>query len=337
MDAFAYQVENNYNKKKMITIIVPVYNKELYLRDCVESVLSQSIDEWELILVDDGSTDKSGEICDEYASKDSRIKVFHKENSGQFETRMMGIVNAKGVYCTGLDADDTLEKDCIEKLCQSLNDGDIDVLAWNMRTVMDGREISVIASEKYGEFSTQDYLSDIVKASDHSFCNKAIKTDILKTTDYSTVPVHLRDSEDYMLIIPAICRTKKIFRINETLYNYRQTDGISNRLSHKRIMEYLTAFQYVKDQMEKYGMLTEEIKASDGVNVLQLLAENIKFIYKSGEMTREEIGMIQNDPYYISIKKYEKRKNLSVDQYVVMKLFRCGYYRLLRTVYKLKG
>ena len=80
----------------MVSIIIPVYNSETTLRRCLESVINQSISDWELILVDDGSNDKSGEICDEYAEKNQRIKVFHKKNGGVSSARNIGLDNAKG-------------------------------------------------------------------------------------------------------------------------------------------------------------------------------------------------------------------------------------------------
>ena len=79
-----------------ISVIVPVYNVEKYLSRCIESILSQTFTDFELLLIDDGSTDRSGEICDEYAKKDARIRVFHKENSGVSAARNLGLDNAKG-------------------------------------------------------------------------------------------------------------------------------------------------------------------------------------------------------------------------------------------------
>ena len=94
----------------MISIIIPVYNSEVTLRRCLDSVISQSISDWELILIDDGSTDKSGEICEEYASKDKRIKVFYKKNGGVSSARNVGLDNAKGEWIAFVDADDFVRR-----------------------------------------------------------------------------------------------------------------------------------------------------------------------------------------------------------------------------------
>lgn len=94
----------------MITIIIPVYNSEDTLSRCIDSILSQTFHDWELLLIDDGSSDKSGEICDRYAVKDQRIQVFHKKNGGVSSARNIGLDHAKGEWITFVDADDFIKK-----------------------------------------------------------------------------------------------------------------------------------------------------------------------------------------------------------------------------------
>ena len=100
----------------MIGVIVPVYNAEKYLCQCIDSILAQTFADFELLLIDDGSKDNSGAICDEYAEKDKRIRVFHKENGGVSSARNMGLDKAKGEWITFVDADDYLYKDAFESL-----------------------------------------------------------------------------------------------------------------------------------------------------------------------------------------------------------------------------
>lgn len=102
----------------MISIIVPIYKAESFLSRCVESVLAQTYTDWELLLIDDGSPDRSGVICEEYASKDSRIKVFHKPNGGVSSARNLGLDNARGEWVSFLDADDYLLPNFFVKLMQ---------------------------------------------------------------------------------------------------------------------------------------------------------------------------------------------------------------------------
>lgn len=95
----------------LISIIVPIYNAESTLNRCIDSIINQSFDDWELLLIDDGSKDQSGKICDEYATKDSRIKVFHKENGGVSSARNLGLDNALGKWITFIDSDDKIFDD----------------------------------------------------------------------------------------------------------------------------------------------------------------------------------------------------------------------------------
>ena len=113
------------NSKPLISVVVPIYNIENYIRKCIESIQNQTYKKIEIILVDDGSTDLSGKICDEYALNDSRIKVIHKKNGGLVSARKVGIENAEGMYATYVDGDDWIESDMYEKLLNQIVDADI--------------------------------------------------------------------------------------------------------------------------------------------------------------------------------------------------------------------
>jgi len=115
----------------MITVIVPIYNLERYIHTCIKSVLVQSYSDWEMILVDDGSPDNCGRICDEYALLDSRIRVIHKQNEGLSEARNSGIKIAKGDFVTFLDPDDYFEKDCLKTFAENAVENSIVALAAN--------------------------------------------------------------------------------------------------------------------------------------------------------------------------------------------------------------
>ena len=107
----------------MISVIVPVYNAEKYLHRCIDSILAQSYADFELLLIDDGSKDSSGKICDEYAQKDSRVRVFHKENGGVSSARNMGLENVKGEWVTFCDADDYVTSDWLKDFAPAIDFG----------------------------------------------------------------------------------------------------------------------------------------------------------------------------------------------------------------------
>lgn len=110
------------NQVPLVSIIVPVYNAEKYLNRCIDSILSQTMTDFELLLIDDGSKDNSGRICDEYAEKDARVRVFHKPNGGVSSARNLGLDNAKGKWITFVDADDRCSCDYLEHLLSKVDD-----------------------------------------------------------------------------------------------------------------------------------------------------------------------------------------------------------------------
>ena len=124
------------SNKLTISVIVPVYNTELYLHRCIDSILSQTFTDFELLLINDGSTDRSGEICDEYAAKDSRIKVFHKENGGVSSARNMGLDEARGEWVAFVDADDYWYADnVLEQLLDIVKQNDLDIVRGEYKAV----------------------------------------------------------------------------------------------------------------------------------------------------------------------------------------------------------
>lgn len=122
---------------KLVSIIVPVYNVEKYLKECVDSIINQTYSELEVILIDDGSSDESGIICDEYAKKDARVRVIHQKNQGLSEARNTGMRNAKGYYIYFCDSDDYLDREAIEVLTFTAEKTEVDCLFFNAEAFSD--------------------------------------------------------------------------------------------------------------------------------------------------------------------------------------------------------
>ena len=146
------------SKKKLVSIIVPVYNVEQYLREAIDSVCEQTYPDWELILVDDGSTDGSGKICDAYAKKDPRIRIYHTVNRGVSCARNLGIENACGNWITFLDSDDYLNKDCLETLVKH-SDG-MELVVHSTQDVPSGK-LTVLSEKVVYYSSLEDTRKDI--------------------------------------------------------------------------------------------------------------------------------------------------------------------------------
>ena len=157
--------------KPAVSVIVPVYNTEKYLEECIQSVLNQSFTDFELLLIDDGSTDQSGLICDKYAKKDNRIRVFHKINGGVSSARNLGLDNAKGEWITFVDSDDCLKPDYLMNLYACVNakvdliiayaenvmpTGEILTKEHNNGWVSDVNEVQKLADEECLKYKTGD-------------------------------------------------------------------------------------------------------------------------------------------------------------------------------------
>ena len=137
----------------LITVVVPIYKVEKYLEKCIDSIIKQTYENLEIILVDDGSPDKCPQICDEYAKKDSRIKVIHKKNGGLSDARNAGIDIAKGEYITFVDSDDYIEKDYVEVLYDSIKENDSDMAIGSHKVIY---ENGTILNKETGEKSVLD-------------------------------------------------------------------------------------------------------------------------------------------------------------------------------------
>ena len=164
----------------MISIIIPVYNTEKYLIPCVDSVLNQTYQNYEIILVDDGSTDKSGKICDTYAEKDNRITVVHKSNSGQSYARNAALDIAKGKYIYFLDSDDYIDDKLLEKLVKSAEENNADVVFFEAKSFVDDednqlsngiqRRFEYVRKNKYDNCNGQEQFIRLKNNNEYYVC-----------------------------------------------------------------------------------------------------------------------------------------------------------------------
>lgn len=233
-----------------ISIIIPVYNVEKYLNECIDSVISQSYKNLEIILVDDGSLDKSGIICDDYISRDSRIKVVHKENGGLSSARNVGIGIATGEYITFLDSDDYWDDPCaLEKIMNKVELGENTVISWGVKKLyestgkIDDVGMYVKTERKLAE-SKEESFKRLVESECYiaSACNKLIKRDlIIRNNIYF---IEDMKSEDIDWCARIAIKAQKFEFNNNSFYIYRQRDGsISKSLEEKNIVNLLEAIK----------------------------------------------------------------------------------------------
>lgn len=171
------------------SIIVPVYNSEQLLSNCIDSILAQTFTDFELILVDDGSTDRSGKICDEYAEKDLRIKVLHTYNQGVSMARNQGLSVAQGKYINFVDSDDWVAPNCLEKYAEARIDYDYDLVYAEMVRISEDGITFIISLTECSAESDKDLsgvFASLLECSVFGYtCNKSFKRDIIKSNAVS--------------------------------------------------------------------------------------------------------------------------------------------------------
>lgn len=203
----------------LISIIVPVYGVEKYLRQCVDSVLAQTYSNWELILVDDGSPDTCPQICDEYSAADPRIRVIHQSNGGLSVARNTGIASSQGKYITFIDSDDKIAPSYLEVLLHIITDYCVDVacVAFTVKDDFSNSNFDVKASQYNGIEFSKDLLYQKSLLCTHSACAKLYRSNLIDS-DFFTPDIGYEDLDAFYRIFPKV---GKIAYLPIELYYYR--------------------------------------------------------------------------------------------------------------------
>lgn len=227
----------------MISVIVPVYNAEKYLHRCVDSILSQTYTDLELLLIDDGATDRSGQICDEYATRDSRVHVFHKDNGGVSSTRNFGLSLAQGEWITFVDSDDWIEPDVYERVLKHAIEVNADICCYDFKIIYPDK-VEYLCTP---EISTtkEAFLNRWLRYDLTSLCAMLVKKDIYER-HHLRCPIS-NYCEDFHLTTRLLFYAKKITKISYCGYNYNRLNESSlvNNLSEKAAKEELVVYQEI--------------------------------------------------------------------------------------------
>lgn len=219
----------------MVSVIVPIYNIEEFVGNCIESITAQTYRDLEIILVDDGSTDKSGVICDKYARTDNRIKVIHKENGGLVSARKAGLRVAKGEYISYVDGDDWIENEMYQKLLEMNRTADIIAFAAYEeygKGERRGLKKNTVREGIYEEEKDRYQLYDCMMVNGNFYENgiltflwaKLIKRELLLDCQMN-VPDIISYAEDAACVYPCLLKAHSIYISNEILYHYRIRSG----------------------------------------------------------------------------------------------------------------
>lgn len=293
------------NNNIKFSIMTPVYKVERYLPECIESVLGQTYGNFEFILVDDGSPDHSGEICEEYAKKDSRIRVFHKPNGGLMHTRRYALERAQGDYYVFLDSDDYLSLDTLETLSRYISETGVDCVIYGFEWLRpEGTSHIKCSSYDCGRVITDKReLYNIVFNDEayNSLCRKCAKASCFDGRDHSRY-YHIKRGEDLLQSLEILENAGSFLFIPETLYCYRVNPAsITHSDSYEGYRANFEVRETVLEFLGKSGVFTEEDYDRLRNNDMDRVAVELKRICRyapTREAKREAIASIRDSAYY---------------------------------------
>lgn len=254
------------------SILVPVYNVEKYLEVCLDSILNQTCQDFEVILVDDGSTDSSGKICDECVCKNpSKFRIIHQENRGLLCARRVGIANAKGDYCVFVDSDDFVEQNLLESISNIIAKApDVNVVLYSFRYYRDGKpaeRFHPIAEDGkiWSSEDKRELYEKLLFTNDVSqMWTKAVKTSLLQSDPTDYTPYYGKNmAEDVLQSLYILTAAKTITFLDTPLYNYRiLSDSISHTFTPQTLARKncLHVYEMELVYLRLWGMDTSEYR-----------------------------------------------------------------------------
>ena len=325
--------------KPIVSIIVPIYNSDQYLYECIESIINQTYKKLDILLINDGSTDSSLSICKSFKNKDKRITLIDQKNSGVSSARNRGIMNAKGDWIMFVDADDYLNKDSIELALNNIKDDDYyyffsSRINERKTIVLDNinkkekliKEILMWNKYNYDEFNS--------RVLNHIYNRKMIiNNNVLFNNE-------ICNGEDMLFNIEYFLCASKMIIINSSIYNYRVN---SNSLTHsvnKKIVEKDELFhKYLFKLLDKYNMydLKEIAKIRSPLGGIITCCYSYYF-HKNNKNDSSEIELLINKKlYHDALEKMSTCKEyLSNYQYFLLFLIKNKKYNLLRLIFRKK-
>ena len=280
-------------EKSLISIIIPVYKVEKYLEKCIQSLINQTYENLQIILVDDGSPDNCGKICDEYAKKDHRIEVIHKSNGGLSDARNKGLEIAKGEYIGFIDSDDYIESDMYEVLYNLLKQYNADVSICNFYTVSQGKIAIKNAENGIKEYNRIEILKEVLLDNNiQSYAwNKLYKKELFDEIKY---PVG-KKYEDIGTTFYLLEKCNKVVVTGKPEYYYiNRQDSIVNNVTETTITDYIELI------MQRYDYIEENIKELSSYNkdylkrILKTAEQDIKNLNEVGDYTKRKYEELYN-------------------------------------------
>lgn len=297
----------------MISIVVPIYNKEKYLNKCLDTIINQTYRDLEIILVDDGSTDNSPQICDDYAQKDERVVVIHKPNGGLSTARNAGLSSAHGDYITFVDSDDYIELDTYEYVANAVKNNE-DVILFREKLVdLNGNILNIEGDTPTDKvyYTNQDFLADlIIKKQTNGCCDKVYKKETLGDLRFEENRHH---GEDVLFNIQFLTRVKSVAYVDSIKYSYvSNVDSITHSSFNSHSVDNIyfkdKVAEIIKEYFSEYYNIALRRCFVARQTVLRLLYEG-KLIEKEYEIYNQILGYMKGN-YKIIKKSLSKKERI---------------------------
>jgi len=323
------------------SILIPVYNVEKYITECLESVVNQSYQNFEVIIVIDGTSDTSATICEEYAKKDSRIRIFYQDNIGIFQTRRNLMNYAKGDYLLFIDSDDYYSLNLLETINQTIIEQKCDLILFRFNRITDTGRIYSVDNDvfKHNTVITSENKHLIWEklVSTNKFnhiWSKVIKKDIINDEDYAQyTDVY---GEDVLLSLPIVHRAKRIVYINTALYNYRMS---SNGLGRNFKLKYLEDSIYVRGEVLNYlkqaqydTPLNLELFYTSFTKALTRLIRQVIANFAFTSDIIDKLDQVKDNHLYQESLQYNQLSSLSLLEKYYYHLFQKRRYKFLKLI-----
>lgn len=280
-----------------ISIVVPVYNAGAKLRKCIQSILRQSFSDFELILVNDGSTDGSGQVCDKFAKADSRIHVIHQQNKGSVAARKTGVIKCSGEFSCFCDADDIFPSNALSVLSENILDADVCIgnscKIWRRVKLKSNYVPPCFEIDKPKEYHQSSFISELycswfgISNVPVSLWGKLYRTSLLKKV-YSKVPpvVHFL-GDDLIVTLNLMPQSRKTIIIPNCVYYYRMGGGTSKYNPHM-LDDWIALYLYKRQFAERYPMPQDTKKLMD-IELCNMIFSYFHMLGRSGRFTEAEL------------------------------------------------
>lgn len=334
------QLAINKEKYMRYSVIVPVYNVKSYLPCCIEKLKEQVYQDYEVVLVDDGSTDGSEKICDEIVKNDGRFRVIHKKNEGLISARRTGIKAAKGDYFLFCDSDDFYEPNTIQKVDSIIKATNADLVVFNAY-IYNGKEKEDFSKPvfKDGIIEKKVFIKKMFDSyALNSMCMKAMKRTIVDIEKKYNLFYSCNFGEDLLQSMPVIINANTIYYTSNRLYNYRIASGMMRRYSSEYYWSYKKVNSEILKLLENAGV--QDAKTEIMTHLLKVVYGNIIQSQFASKCPITEWEKIWKDPKYqeadSAFKSPKNRINLEYKEKIFLMLFRNKQYRILYYIVKIK-